>query len=98
MWQLKQLEKLRELEPEIVDGAIQMFLEREIVLKEKLIIGAYMDGDINFSKTAELFNIHPVKLRERFLSMGIPVKIGVSSNEEVLAEAVSARKIQDKNK
>ncbi|MBN1907842.1 MAG: hypothetical protein JW927_22390 [Deltaproteobacteria bacterium] len=98
MWQLKQLEKLRELEPDVVDGAIQMFLEREIALNEKLIIGAYMDGDINFSKTAELLKIHPVKLRERFLSMGIPVKIGISSNEEILAETVSARKIQDKSK
>ena len=61
MWQLKQLEKLREIEPDVVDGAIQMLLEREIALKEKLIIGAYMDGDINFGKTAELLNIHPVK-------------------------------------
>jgi predicted HTH domain antitoxin len=95
MWQLKQLEKLREIEPDVVDGAIQMFLEKEIVLKEKLIIGAYLDGDINFGKTAELLNIHPVKLREFFLSRGIPIKIGVSSEEEIQAEGFSAQKMQD---
>jgi predicted HTH domain antitoxin len=95
MWQLKQLEKLREIEPDVVDGAIQMLLEREIALKEKLIIGVYLDGDINFGKTAELLNIHPVKLRELFLSRGIPIKVGVSSEEEIQAEAFSARKMQD---
>ena len=95
MWQLKQLEKLREIEPDVVDGAIKMLLEKEVALKEKLIIGAYMDGDINFSKTAELLNIHPVKLRDRFLSKGIPVKIGISSEEEIQAEAIAARKMQD---
>jgi predicted HTH domain antitoxin len=95
MWQLKQLEKLREIEPDVVDGAIHLFLEKEVVLKEKLIIGAYMDGDINFSKTAELLDLHPVKLREIFLSRGIPIKIGVSSEEEIQAEVFSAQKIQD---
>ena len=95
MWQLKQLEKLQEIEPDVVEEAIKMLLEKEVALKEKLIIGAYMDGDINFSKTAELLNIHPVKLRERFLSKGIPVKIGISSNEEIQAEAIAARKMKD---
>ena len=92
MWQLKQLEKLREIEPDVVDGAIQLFLEKEVVLKEKLIIGAYMDGDINFSKTAELLDLHPVKLREVFLSRGIPIKIGVSSEEEILNEQPALEK------
>ena len=95
MWQLKQLEKLREIEPDVVEGAIKMLLEKEVALKEKLIIGAYIDGDINFGKTAELLNIHPVELRDRFLSRGIPVKIGISSNEEIQAVAVAARKMQD---
>lgn len=97
MWQLKQLEKLREIEPDVVDGAIEMLMEKEAVLKEKLIIGAYMDGDINFGKTAELLNIHPVKLRALFLSRGIPVKIGVISAEEIQAEASSAKSMQDSN-
>ena len=95
MWQLKQLEKLREIEPDTVDGAIKMLLEKETVLNEKLIIGAYIDGDINFGKTAELLNLHPVQLRDLFLSRGIPIKIGISSEEEIRAEASSAKKIRD---
>ena len=93
MWELKQLEKLREIEPDIVDGAIRMLLEKETELKEKLIIGAYVDGDINFGKTAELLNIHPSQLRELFLSRGVPIKIGVSSEEEIRAEGSSANKM-----
>ena len=83
MWELKQLEKLRQIEPETVDGAIKMLLDQETGLKEKLIIGAYIDGDINFGKTAELLNLHSIQLRELFLSRGIPIKIGVSSEEEI---------------
>jgi predicted HTH domain antitoxin len=95
MWQLKQLEKLREIEPDVVEGAIRMFLEKESALKEKLIIGAYMDGDINFSKTAELLNIHPAELRVHFLSKGITVKIGILSNEEIQSEVGAARKMRE---
>ncbi|MBM4137330.1 MAG: hypothetical protein FJ241_10940 [Nitrospira sp.] len=94
MWQLKQLERLHEIEPDAVDTAIGVLLEKEPVLREKVIIGAYIDGDINFGKTAELLNIHPVKLREIFLARGIPVKIGVESKEEMLAEGFSAKGIR----
>lgn len=98
MWQLAQLERLHEIEPEIVDNAINEFLEKETSLKEKVIIGAYIDGDINFGKTAELMGVHPVKLREIFLSKGIPVKIGVESKEEILAEGFAAREIRERSR
>ena len=95
MWQLAQLEKLHEIEPDIVDNAIEELLGKETVLKEKVIIGAYLDGDINFGKTAELLGVHPVKLREMFLSKGIPVRIGVESREEMIAEGISAKAIRE---
>ena len=95
MWQLAQLEKLHEIDPDIVDNAIEELLGKETVLKEKVIIGAYLDGDINFGKTAELLGVHPVKLRGMFLSKGIPVRIGVESREETLAEGTSAKTIRE---
>ncbi len=33
-----------------------------------LVIGAHLDGDINFGNAAELLHTHPVELREQFLS------------------------------
>ncbi len=95
MWQLKQLEKLHEIEPDTVDTVIAELLEKEPVLGEKMIIGAYIDEEINFSKAAELLRIHPIKLREQFLSKGIPVKIGVETKEEMLAEKVAAKGIRE---
>lgn len=95
MWQLKQLKRLHDIEPDTVDTAIAELLEKKPVLREKLIIGAYVDGEINFGKAAELLGVHPVKLREQFLSKGIPIKIGVESREEMAAEGVAARRIRE---
>ena len=95
MWQLKQLEQLHEVEPEMVDTALNGFLSRERILREKLVIGAYLDGDINFGKAAELLETHPVALRKIFLAKGIPVRIGVESEEDILAEGVAAHGIRE---
>src|SRR4030042_6557458 len=95
MWQLKQLERLHEIEPDTVDNAIAELLNKEPKLREKLIVGAYVDGEINLGKAAELLGIHPVKLREQFLSKGIPVKIGVESKEEIVAEGLAAKGIRE---
>lgn len=94
MWQLKQLERLHEVEPDMVDTVIMDLLEKESVLREKLVIGAYLDGDINFGKAAELLHIHPVELRSIFLARGIPVRIGVESREEIIAEGSAAKGIR----
>ena len=95
MWQLKQLEILHEVEPDMVDTALKELLEKEPALREKMIIGAYLDGEINFGKAAELLSIHPVKLRGIFLAKGIPVKVGVESKEGVVAEVTAGEKIRE---
>ncbi len=95
MWQLKQLEILHEVEPDMVDTAVEELLEKETVFREKLIIGAYIDGEINFGKAAELLNLHPVKLRELFLARGIPVRIGEESKEGIVSEGTAAKRIRE---
>lgn len=95
MWQLKQLEALHEIEPDTVDAAIAELLEKEPVLRGKLIVGAYIDGEINLGKAAELLGMHPVRLREQFLSKGIPVRIGIETREEIVAEGIAAKGIRE---
>jgi len=95
MWQLKQLERLYEIEPDTVDNAIAELLNKEPRLREKLIVGAYVDREINLGKAAELLGIHPVKLREQLLSKGIPVRIGVETIEEIIAEGTAAKGIRE---
>ncbi len=95
MWQLKQLERLHEIEPDIVDIIMMKLLEQESGLREKLVIGAYLEGEINFGKAAELLHIHPVALRKQFLARGIPVRIGVESKEGIVAEGMAAKGIRE---
>jgi predicted HTH domain antitoxin len=93
MWQIRQLEKLLEIEPKLVDGAIDRLLKEDPLLREKLVLGAYLDGDINFGKAAELLGLHPVELRQRFLKRGIPIRIGSESIEALQAEVAAADQI-----
>jgi predicted HTH domain antitoxin len=95
MWQLKQLERLHEIEPNVIDSAVEELFKVDSVLREKVVVGAYIDGDINFGKAAELLGIHPVKLREVFLARGIPVRIGVELKEDLLAEGIAAKGIRE---
>ncbi|MBI3326349.1 MAG: UPF0175 family protein [Nitrospinae bacterium] len=90
MWQLRQLEKLSEVDPEMVATAIEEILHCHQALRDKLVIGAYLDGEISLAKAAELLGTHPVQLRKIFLEKGIPVRFGVESKEELIAEAAAA--------
>ena len=92
-WHIKQLEKLSELEPGLVDDALGRLLEEDPALREKLVVGAYLDGDINLGKAAELLGVHPLDLRGRFLKQGIPVRIGAESVEALRSEAAAAQEM-----
>jgi predicted HTH domain antitoxin len=95
IWQLRQLEKLSQVEPELVATALEELLRRQQALRDKLVIGAYLDGEISLAKAAELFEQHPVQLRKMFLEKGIPVRLGAESKEELIAEAAAARTMRE---
>ncbi len=93
-WQIKQLEKLNEIEPGLIDEAVGRLLEADPILREKLVVGAYLDGDISISRAAELLEVHAVELRQRFLKKGIPVRIGAESVDALKAEVASAEHLE----
>jgi predicted HTH domain antitoxin len=95
MWQLRQLEKLVELEPDLVASALEQLLRSHEALCEKMVIGAYLDGEISLAKAAELFGEHPVQLRKKLLGKGVPIKLGVESKEDLIAEAAAAQAIRE---
>jgi predicted HTH domain antitoxin len=95
IWQLRQLEKLSEMDPELVATAIEEILHRHQALRDKLVIGAYLDGEISLAKAAELLETHPVQLRKIFLEKGIPLRIGAESKEELMAEVAAARAMRE---
>jgi predicted HTH domain antitoxin len=94
-WQLRQLEKLSQMEPELVAAALEKLLRHQQALRDKLVIGAYLDGEISLAKAAELLEEHPVQLQKTFLEKGIPVRLGAESKEELIAEAAAARTMRE---
>jgi predicted HTH domain antitoxin len=95
MWQLRQLEKLLELEPHLVASALEELFRNHKALGEKMVIGAYLDGEISLAKAAELLEEHPVQLRKKLLGKGVPIRVGVESREDVIAEAAAAHAIRE---
>ena len=95
MWQLKQLEKLSELEPELIASAFEELLRTQKALRDRMVIGAYLEGEISLAKAAELLEEHPVQLRKKLLGKGIPIRLGVASKEDLIAEAAAAQALRE---
>lgn len=85
-WMAKHLMKLREAQPELVDGAIKRLLDNNRKLRWSLVISAYLEGEINLGKAAELLGLHELELRDRFIELGIPLRIGPANLAEAQAE------------
>jgi predicted HTH domain antitoxin len=85
-WTFNQLTKLRRYRPELVDQAIDEMLDRQSELRWHLVVGAYLDEEINLGKAAELLGLHRLELKDRFVEKGIPLRIGSETIEEAKAE------------
>jgi len=94
MWPVKQLDKVLRIEADQAEERVLRLLDHDKGLKEKVVMSAYLDGDINLGKAAELLNEHPVVLRKRWQERGIPLRLGATSVEEVLAEWEAAHSMQ----
>lgn len=85
-WVLQQLVKLRHQRPELVDTAISRLIQDDQELRWSLILNAYRDQQINLGKAAELLGMHELELRDRFIQLGVPLRIGPSDLAEAQAE------------
>lgn len=57
------------------------------------VLQAYLAGEINLGKAAELLDLSRFELQERFLRLGVPLRIGHATLEEAWAEIEAARSI-----
>jgi predicted HTH domain antitoxin len=55
----------------------------------KWVLDRYLDQRSSLSKVAELLGMHALELRERFLQLGIPLRIGPADLAEAKAEVES---------
>ncbi len=88
-WELEQLGKLCEEQPQIADEALAALRTHQPEVWRRVVIGAYLDQQINLSKAAELLGLTRLELQRQFLQQGIPVRI--LSEGEVQAEVEVVR-------
>ncbi|MDM8518787.1 UPF0175 family protein [Anaerolineales bacterium HSG6] len=55
-------------------------------LRWSIVVGAYQDEQINLGKAAELLELHELELRDRFIELGIPLRLGPATLAEAKAE------------
>ena len=83
---LEQLVKLYDQRPELVNRAITRLIQDDQELGWSLVVGVYRDGQINLGKAAELLNMHELELRDRFIQLGVPLRVGPADLAEAQAE------------
>ena len=83
-WAVEELKKLSEIQPEIVESALQRFWREEPHIYKSIIISAYVDEKISLSKAAELLGITRIELEKEFKEKGIPIRS--LSRKDVVAE------------
>ena len=85
-WTFSQLAKIRQYRPELVDEMVAEALSRQAELRWLVVVGAYLDGEINLGKAAELLGMHRLDLQAQFVKQGIPLRSGTETVEEAIAE------------
>jgi len=64
----------------------------EDISHDTLVLRSYLSTDINLGKAAEELGLSRLELQDRFLRLGVPLRIGPSSMEEALREIVVLEK------
>lgn len=85
-WLNQQLERLVETRPDLVESIILRAMQDNPEFRWAMVVGAYLDGQINLGKAAELLGMHRMRLQQIFLEKGIPLRIGARNIEEAEAE------------
>ena len=90
---IEQLQKIAQLDSKTVEPLFAMLPQRAPELWRKLVVGAYLDDQINLGKAAQMLGKHPIELRREFLKEGIPIKIGVESIAEAKSDADALKRV-----
>jgi predicted HTH domain antitoxin len=90
-WEFEQLARLSRQQPDLVNRAMRRLLDEDAELRWAVVVSAYLEHEINLGKAAELLSMHELELRERFIKLGIPLRIGPADLAEAQAEADAIR-------
>lgn len=85
LWEVEELKKISEINPEIVEEAMKYLWEKKPELYKSVVTNAYLDKKINLTKASELLGITRIELEKELRQKGIPVRH--LSQEDIIAEA-----------
>ena len=85
-WVLSQFEKLLYIQPQLMHRVLDKVIQADENLRWAVVVGAYLDGEINLGKAAELLDIHRLELQNRFIEQGVPLRLGPETFEEAKVE------------
>jgi len=86
IWLVDELPRLYRERPDLVHPFLRRLLSESKELSWALVIQAYQERRINLGKAAELLGLHELELKERFLKLGIPLRLGPTDLAEARAE------------
>jgi predicted HTH domain antitoxin len=90
-WELDQLFKLWERQPDLLAPVVKRLVQENKDIRWSMVVGAYQDRQINLGKAAELLGVTELELRQRFIELGIPLRVGPADLAEARAEIEAIR-------
>jgi predicted HTH domain antitoxin len=90
-WEIDQLFKLRERQPDLLEPIVQRLVQENEDIRWSVVVGAYQDQQINLGKAAELLALTELELRQRFIELGVPLRVGPADLAEARAEVEAVR-------
>jgi predicted HTH domain antitoxin len=85
-WLYRQFDRLAQMRPDIVEPVLQRAMREDAEFRWAMVVGAYLEEQINLGKAAELLGMHRAQLQRQFLEKGIPLRLGSQTVEEAQAE------------
>jgi len=90
-WLIENLRNLYQERPDLVSPLLHSLLAESEELRWTLVVKAYQAREINLGKAAELLGLHELELRDQFLELGVPLRLGPADLAEARAEAEAVR-------
>jgi len=90
-WEVDQLFKLRKRQPGLMEEAVRRLMHEDKMIRWAVVVGAYQDEQISLGKAAERLGLTELKLRERFIELGVPLRIRPADLDEARAEVKAVR-------
>lgn len=84
LWEVEELIKLSEIQPEMVEDALKDLWEKKPSLHKSVVINAYLDSKISLAKASDILDVSRVELEKELREKGIPIRH--LSREDVNAE------------